>query len=100
MYTNARRSTLFVVANEPTAVEQEAILLRWRNFHPDAPADANPTPEEADQLLAEIRERASAIEAQAVAMLKQQLKIKDATGQRSRHTVFFYTVLLVVVAAF
>lgn len=81
---------------EPTGVEREAVMLRWRHLNPDAPPDARPSLVEAEELLREVRARAAAVEAEAVRMLMRRLR-NPATrsGHYSKHAQAFFFFILV-----
>ena len=66
--------------DEPTLLEKEAILLRWRSQHPGAPADGAPSAEESAELLVEIRERVAGIESETLSMLSRSLRTRPTGG--------------------
>ena len=65
---------------EPTLLEKEAILLRWRSQHPEAPGEALPSAEESAQLLVEIRERVAGIESETLNMLSRSMRVRPTGG--------------------
>ena len=84
----------------PTSTESEAILLRWRTQHPDAPADAGPTDVEKAALLAEVRDRAAAIETEAFKMLMQAVRNQPSrSGFNSKYMQMFFLYFVVPVAS-
>jgi len=95
------RGSLFSVI-EATPTEKEAVLLRWRAQNPNAPADGRPTDEEAAELLREIRDRASAIESQAMELLKKQMKIRPAPAPAKQQSAISFLVIVaaIIIAAF
>lgn len=81
-------------------IEQEAIRLRFHHQNPDLPADAEPSTEDFERLLGEVRERQSLIEQEALRMLNQKLRTPGGrSGLASRHTVgvFQYLALPAIV---
>jgi hypothetical protein len=70
---------------EPTPTETEAVRLRYRAIRPDAPVDAEPTQEQFDDLLMDVRKRASAIEVAALHMMMDKMKVKKTTNFEARH---------------
>jgi Flp pilus assembly protein TadB len=71
---------------DATTEELQALLLRFRKQHPDAPADARPTPEETGRLLNEIRERQAAIEAESLRILAQGTRNQPSrSGENSKY---------------
>jgi hypothetical protein len=65
---------------EPTPLEKEAILLRWRSQHPEAAAEAQPSAEESSQLLLEIRQRVAGIESETLNMLTRSMRTRPTGG--------------------
>jgi hypothetical protein len=86
---------------DPTPTEQEAIVLRWRHLHPEAAPDALPTKQQSDQILADIRARASAIEGEAMKMLNQKMRIVSSNGANSKQSAVSFLILIaaLVIAA-
>lgn len=83
--------------------EREAVLLRFRADHPNAPSDALPTPEEESEILADIRRRQAEMEANAMRMLRRATHVAP-TGQTRLNYVnarlaarFFYALGALVV---
>lgn len=66
--------------NEPTLAEKEAILLRWHAQNPTAPPGSTPSPEQSEQLLAEIREHVAGIEQETMSMLMSSLRVRPTGG--------------------
>lgn len=76
---------------DATPEERQAILLRYRKQNPEAPPDAQPTPEEEKRLLLEIRERVAAIEGEALKMLLQVTRNPPTrSGMWSKHMQFLF----------
>lgn len=83
--------------SDPTPTEKEAILLRWRHLHPEAAADSAPTKEESDQLLSDIRARASTVESEAMKILNQKMRVVSATGAHSKQSAISLVIAIVAV---
>lgn len=83
--------------DEPSLIEKEAIVLRWRSQHPDAPAEALPTPEESAQLLLEIRERMAGVENEAVQMLSRALRARDTGKSNASRSFLMLMVIMILV---
>ena len=74
---------------EATPEERQAVVLRFRKQNPNAPPDAQPTPEEEERLLLEIRERVDAIEGEALKMLLRATRNPPTrSGMWSKHMQF------------
>jgi len=87
---------------DPTDAEREAIKIRFHLQHPEAPADEGPTPEQADILLEEIRERERAIETSALMALRNATYNQPSrSGMNSKYMqVFIFFVICPVAALF
>jgi len=77
--------------------ELAAIQILWRQGHGE---DETPSTEEQAALLAQVRERAAAIEQESLAMLRQSLRQPTSMGSlRHRSVHWFFTRVLVPIAA-
>lgn len=70
-----------------TPEEIEAVRLRYRALNPNGPPE--PPPGEFDALLLDIRQRAQAIESEAILMLNQKLREGRRTPRRHMRFAFF-----------
>lgn len=80
-----------------TPLETEAVRLRHRHLNPDGPAE--PSPEEFEVLLNDVRERTRAIEREAMGILYQHMNERRRTPRRHQRVAFALFVSLIVAAA-
>ena len=80
-----------------TPTELEAIQLRWRMKNPQAPTDSHPSAEESEELLAEIRARAEAIEKNALHALKRATGNPASLSHNSKHVLLLYYILFAAI---
>jgi hypothetical protein len=72
-------------------------LLAWGKSHPGT---TEPSVEESEALLVEIRERQAAIENSALDMLRHATRNQPSrSGANSKHMLFFFVVVIVLVGA-
>jgi hypothetical protein len=80
-----------------TPEELEAVRLRYRHLNPGGPPE--PSPDEFEVLLQDVRERARAIEAQSMEMLFTKLREGRRTPRRHMRFAFATLVLMFIALA-